>query len=314
MTTRFENAPASAQYLPDDLDFGLGTWAWGDRLVWGFGSDYGTDDVRAAFKAAIDAGVRLFDTAEVYGQGESERLLGQFMQALDVRPMIATKFAPLPWRLNRGQVVSALQASLKRLRLEQVDLYQVHFPTPLMPVETWAEGLADAVEQGLTRAVGVSNFNAEQTRRTADVLARRGISLASNQVEYSLIERKIERDETLKVCQELGVRVIAYSPIGMGLLTGKYTPANPPSGARAWQKRKALRQVGPLVTQLREIGEAHGKTPAQVAINWTICQGTLPIPGAKTVQQVESNVGARGWRLTEDELAALDEESRLAGF
>src|SRR5690606_14393284 len=102
----------------------------------------------------------------------------------------------------------------------------------------------------------------------------------------------------LKVYAELGVRVIAYSPIGMGLLTGKYTPDNPPSGTRGWQKRKALRQVGPLVALLREIGESHGKTPAQVAINWTVCQGTLPIPGAKTVKQVESNAGAVGWRLT----------------
>ena len=300
--------------LPEALDFGLGTWAWGDRLVWGFGGDYGADDVRAAFEAAVRAGVRLFDTAEIYGQGESERLLGQFMAELDVRPMIATKFAPLPWRLQRGQLVEALKASLKRLRLERVDLYQVHFPAPPMPVETWAEGLADAVEDGLTHAVGVSNFNAEQTERTAEVLGRRGIPLASNQVEYSLIERKIERDGTLNLCRALGVRVIAYSPLGMGLLTGKYTPDNPPAGARAWQKRKALRQVGPLVSLLREIGAAHGKTPAQIAINWTICQGTLPIPGAKTVKQVESNAGAVGWRLSDGELAALDEESRLAGF
>jgi len=300
--------------LPEALDFGLGTWAWGDKLVWGFGGDYGVDDVRAAFEAAVRTGVRLFDTAEIYGKGESERLLGQFMAELDVRPMIATKFAPLPWRLYRDQLVDALRGSLKRLRLSQVDLYQIHFPAPPMSIETWAEGLADAVEAGLTHAVGVSNFSAEQTQRTVDVLTRRGIPLASNQVEYSLIERKIERDDTLKVCRQLGVRVIAYSPLGMGLLTGKYTPDNPPSTIRAGQKHKALRQVGPLVSLLREIGEGHGKTPAQVAINWTVCQGTLPIPGAKTVQQVESNVGAVGWRLSADELAALDMESRLAGF
>jgi aryl-alcohol dehydrogenase-like predicted oxidoreductase len=303
----------TSQHLPEDLNFGLGTWAWGDKIVWGFGGDYGSDDVRDAFRAAIDAGIRLFDTAEIYGQGESERLLGQFMAEMNVRPMIATKFAPLPWRLNAGSLVDALRASLERLRVGSVDLYQVHFPAPPVSVETWADALADVVDMGLAKAVGVSNFNAEQTQRTYDVLARRGVALASNQVEYSLIERKIERDGTMKVCNDLGVRVIAYSPIGMGLLTGKYSASNPPSGARAWQKRKALRQVGPLVTLLREIGEAHGKTPAQVAINWTICQGTLPIPGAKTVRQVQSNAEARGWRLTADELAALDRESLLAG-
>lgn len=312
----FETHPttADATHLPDDLDFGLGTWAWGDTFVWGFGGDYNADDVRAAFRAAIDAGVRLFDTAEIYGQGESERLLGQFMAEMDVRPMIATKFAPLPFRWKRQHLTDALQASLKRLRLDTVDLYQVHFPAPFVSVETWAEGLADAIDMGLTRAVGVSNYSAEQTERAAEVLARRGYALASNQVEYSLLERKIERNETLKVCRELGVRVIAYSPLGMGLLTGKYSRAHPPSGTRAFQKRKALQQVGPLVTLMREIGERHGKTPAQVAINWTICQGTLPIPGAKNVRQVESNAGATGWRLTDDELAVLDEESRLAGF
>jgi aryl-alcohol dehydrogenase-like predicted oxidoreductase len=216
---------------------------------------------------------------------------------------------PHPWRINRSQLIDALRGSLARLGLPSVDLYQIHIPSKLAPPSHWADALADAVEMGLTATVGVSNYNADDLRRTYDILARRGIPLASNQVEYSLIKRNIESDGTLRACRELGVRVIAYSPIGMGLLTGKYTPSKPPSGARRMMVRGLIGRVQPLVSLLREIGEAHGKTPAQVAINWTICKGTLPIPGAKTAKNAAMNAASANWRLTDDDIAALDEES-----
>jgi aryl-alcohol dehydrogenase-like predicted oxidoreductase len=196
-----------------------------------------------------------------------------------------------------------------------VDLYQVHWPSPPMPVERWAEALADAVEAGLTRAVGVSNYNAEQLRAAHAVLAKRGIPLASNQVHYSLLHRAPERDGVLAACRELGVTLIAYSPLAKGVLTGKYTPEHPLPGLRGRLYNRRLAELQPLLTRLREIGAAHGgKTPAQVALNWLICQGTVPIPGAKNARQVESNLGALGWRLTPDEVAtltALSEEVQL---
>ena len=132
------------------------------------------------------------------------------------RPVVATKFAPLPWRLSRRRLLAALKASLERLRMSQVDLYQVHFPLPPLSVETWADGLADAVHGKLARAVGVSNYNVEQMRKAHAVLARRGMPLATNQVEYSLIERKPERSGLVEAAKELGVTLIAYSPLRQG--------------------------------------------------------------------------------------------------
>lgn len=296
--------------LPDAIEIGTGTWAWGDKLVWGFGKSYSDADVREAFDASIRARVTFFDTAELYGLGKSERLIGQFIRESGQRAYVATKFFPLPWRLTRGQLLSALRGSLKRLGLSQVDLYQIHWNTPLFPPEKAANALADALDAGLTRAAGVSNYNREQTSTAHNLLKQRGCPLASNQVEYSLINRKIERDGTMAACREHNVRIIAYSPLGMGLLTGKYTLENLPQGYRARQARQLLPKMTPLLDALRELGEAHGgKSPAQVSINWTICKGTLPIPGAKNAKQMEHNAGALGWRLTDAEVAHLDQVS-----
>jgi aryl-alcohol dehydrogenase-like predicted oxidoreductase len=297
--------------LLESIEIGTGTWQWGDKIVWGFGRGYDDSDARAAFDASLSKGICFFDTAEMYGFGQSERLVGQFMRDAQQPITVATKFMPLPWRLTRGSLRSALHRSLKRLDIQQVDLYQIHWPTPPIKVEARAEALADIVEAGLTRAVGVSNYSRGQMQRTCDVLAKRGIKLTSNQVEYNLLKRNAERSGLLARCQEIGIRLIAYSPLGMGLLTGKYTPDNLPPGIRRrnyYGQRVA--KVQPLIKLMREIGEAHGgKIPAQVALNWTICKGALPIPGAKNAQQVAQNAGARGWQLTDEEIARLDEAS-----
>ena len=291
---------------------GLGTWAWGDRIMWGYGNGYRDSDLEAAYRATVDADINFLDTAELYGFGQSEKLLARFTQA-DKRPVIlASKFMPLPWRLRKGQLISALRGSLKRLNASKLDLYQIHWPSPPVAVETWAEGLADTVEAGLTRAVGVSNYNADQMRRAHGVLAKRAIPLASNQVEYSLLDRSPERNGVFDACRELGITLIAYSPLAMGMLTGKYTPDNPPPFPRRRQYNGAyLARIQPLIGLMKQIGEAHGgKSPAQVALNWVICKGAIPIPGAKTVSQAQHNVGALGWRLTDAEVMALDDASR----
>jgi aryl-alcohol dehydrogenase-like predicted oxidoreductase len=290
---------------------GVGAWAWGDRMVWGFGRGYQEEDVRAAFETSLAAGINWFDTAEAYGQGRSERLLGSFLPSTSTPVVVATKFMPFPWRLSRGAFKQALRRSLKRLNLACVDLYQIHWPFPPVPVETWADALGDAVEAGLVRAVGVSNYNEGQMRRAYATLAKRGIPLASNQVEYNLINRKVESNGLLKVCQELGISLIAYSPLSQGVLTGKYTPEKPLPGLRGrLYSRALLEEVQPLIRQMREIGREHGsKTAVQVALNWVICKGALPIPGAKNARQAQENAGALGWRLSEAEVAALDESS-----
>lgn len=293
------------------FELGLGTWQWGDRFFWGYSRGYAETELKEAFDATVAAGITLFDTAEVYGQGQSEKFLARFIREARFqdgqKPYLATKFLPLPWRLTKGQFRRALQNSLRRLELEAVDLYQIHWPFPPVSIETWMEAMADAAEAGLVRAVGVSNYNLEQTRRAFAALQKRGLPLVSNQVPYSLLNRRNEHNGLLALCHALDVRFIAYSPLEQGLLTGKYTPQNPPPGIRSQRYRNLLARIQPLLTALRQIGEAHGgKTPAQVALNWCLCKGTLPIPGAKNAKQAAQNAGALGWRLTWEEVARLD--------
>lgn len=294
---------------------GTGLWAWGSRMTWGYGRGYTDSDLRTVFEIGVNRGIRFFDTAEIYGRGRSEKLLGEFIRAAQARGdvLIATKFFPYPWRLQPEAVTGALEKSLERLGVERVDLYQIHWPSPLMPIEAMANGLADAVEAGLTRAVGVSNFNRQQMQRAADVLDGRGVPLASNQVEYSLIHRAPEEEGLLALCREMDVTLIAYSPLGMGMLTGKYTPGRPPPGVRGRQYGPAfLRAIEPLVDTMRAIGERHGgRSPTQVALNWVIAKGAFPIPGAKNARQADDNAAAAGWALTGDEVAALDAASDL---
>ncbi len=300
--------PSKRNPIFQGVDMGIGTWAWGDRLLWGYGRGYTDVDLKEAFDACLQAGLCFFDTAEIYGQGRSEELLGQFTGQTTEKITLATKFMPYPWRLSRRSLLTALRKSLKRLNKPRVDLYQIHMPLPPITIETWMEALAEAVQNNLIAATGVSNYDRRQTQRAYDALAHQGIHLASNQVEFSLLNRRAEKSGLLSQCRELGMTVIAYSPLAMGLLTGKYTPDNPPQGLRNRRlNRKYLKDIQPLVAQLRKIGAAHdGKTPAQVALNWVICKGALPIPGVKNLQQVQQNAGALNWRLAEAEMVELE--------
>jgi len=292
---------------------GTGTWQWGDRNLWGYGSTYQEADVRGAFQASLEAGIRFFDTSERYWQGESERLLGKFIYTSGEKVVVATKYDPLRWRMWKNCMTKAERHSLKRLGLPMVDLYQIHWPTPPLSIKSMAEGLADIYEAGLTRAVGVSNYTEEQMRLTHEVLSKRGIPLASNQVNFSLLHRNVEKDGLLNACKELGVTLIAHSPLAEGVLTGKYTPENTPPGMRGnYYNNEQLAKVQTLIDLMRKTGQAHdGKSPTQVALNWLICKGALPIPGAKNAKQVKENAGASGWRLTAVEVYALDEASAV---
>jgi aryl-alcohol dehydrogenase-like predicted oxidoreductase len=289
---------------------GLGTWQWGDTSTWQYGVGYSQGDVEAAYRASRAAGVTFFDTAEIYGKGRSESMLGPLVRAEREAVVVATKFAPWPYRLASSTLGGALDASLKRLGLAQVDLYQVHWPWgSLIRIETLMNALADQVEAGKIRAVGVSNYTARQMRRAHAALAKRGIALASNQVQYSLLHRAPERNGVLAACRELDVRLIAYSPLAKGALTGKYHQGAQVGGMRKrfrFFSAAGLQASAPLIALLTEIGEARdGKTPAQVSLNWLIRQGALPIPGAKNATQASSNAGALGWDLTDAEFEQI---------
>jgi len=297
----------------DDIKMGLGTWSWGDKYYWGFGNGYSETDIQEAFNVSMDAGIRLIDTAEVYGLGRSEQFIGELIKQQNAKNVIiASKFMPFPWRLSRKSFIKALKKSLNRLGIPAIDLYQIHFPWPPVTVETWMEAMVDAYQRGLIKGVGVSNYDRSQTMRAGNILIREGIHLESNQVEYNLLNRKIEDNGLLAECISTGIKVIAYSPLAMGILTGKYTPEHQPSGMRGRRyNRKYLEKVKPLIDALIKIGNDHsGKTASQVALNWVICKGAIVIPGAKRASQAEQNAGALGWELIPDEVEKLDDISK----
>jgi aryl-alcohol dehydrogenase-like predicted oxidoreductase len=292
---------------------GVGTWAWGDKATWGMGgydTDLSEDTIRDAWQASVDGGATFFDTAEVYGDGESERIIGRLLAEDPERAakvQLATKFMPMPWKLNvKTALLDALKASLDRLGRESVELYQLHGPVSLRGKGALAEALAAAHSEGLVKAVGVSNYSAKETRSIHGELAKQGVALATNQIEFSLLRRVPETGGLFATCAELSVLPLAYSPIGQGRLTGKYSASNPPPGKRGFSDHP-MEKVDEVVAELRRIGDAHdGRTPSQVALRWIMAKGAVPIPGAKTRDQAEQNAGALGWDLTTDDLAALD--------
>jgi aryl-alcohol dehydrogenase-like predicted oxidoreductase len=291
---------------------GLGTWAWGDRATWGMGGyDAALTEasIRAAWVATLDAGVALVDTAEVYGKGESERIIGRLLaedpgRRRDV--VLATKFMPMPHRVPMARALrDALRASIERLGVDAVDLYQLHGPISLRSHGAMADALAAVHAEGLTRAVGVSNYSIGEMGSIHAQLAARGVPLAANQIEVSLLRRRPETTGLLAACRALGVVPLAYSPIGQGRLSGKYSAAAPPPGRRNFSAHP-MEQVDRVVAVVRRVGEAHEATPSQVALAWLIAKGCMPIPGAKNAEQARQNAGALVVALTDADIAALD--------
>jgi aryl-alcohol dehydrogenase-like predicted oxidoreductase len=292
---------------------GVGAMTWGHakglaRLhpaKIAYGGAHGVDEEHAAFEMSLAAGVSLFDTAAMYSGGASELRLGELARGTSA--IIATKF-PSAYVARADRLPRDLEASMARLG--RVDLYQHHFPSPLVSIPRLMERMADAVQSGTIKAVGVSNYSADQMRIAHAALARRGVPLASNQVEYSLLHREPEVNGVLDACRELGVTLIAYQPLAGGALTGKYTAGVRPTGLRRFMpyfRGRALETVPRVVGLLREIGERYGKTPAQVALRWLIeNESVLPIPGAKNGRQAADNAAALTFSLTADEIAALD--------
>ncbi len=299
---------------------GCGTWAWGNRLLWGYDESM-DDQLQAVFNLCVSNGVTLFDTGDSYGTGKlngrSEQLLGQFDREYlgpgKENICIATKLAAYPWRLTRKSMVSACKSSAKRLG-RNVNLVQMHWSTAnYFP---WQEavlldGLADLYEQGLVKGVGLSNYGPKRLKWVHKKFSDRGVPIATLQVQYSLLSTYPVTQLGLKdVCDELGIKLIAYSPLVLGLLTGKYSVKGPfPKGVRGLLFRQLLPGIQPLLDCLQEVARSRNKTLSQVAINWCISKGTIPIPGAKSVEQAKENMGALGWQLNSNEIAELDQSA-----
>lgn len=298
---------------------GCGTWAWGNRLLWNYQESM-DNQLQEVFNLCVSNGVTLFDTGDSYGtgklKGRSEILLGKFTQEYQginqAKICLATKLAPYPWRLTRKSMFDAGLASAKRLG-RNIDLVQMHWSTAnYLPWQEWQllDGLGDLYEQGLVKAVGLSNYGSKRLKKVHQRFKERGIPIKTLQVQYSLLSTYPLVELGLKeTCDELGIQLIAYSPLALGILTGKYTETNLPNGIRGWSCKQILPGARSLLQCLSAIAESRNKTMAQVAINWCICKGTIPIPGAKNPTQAKQNFGAMGWYLDDGEVMELDQEA-----
>ncbi len=271
----------------------------------------------AAVKAGLDGGINWFDTAELYGAGVSEASLAAALKAAgkkDQEVVVATKWWPL-LRTARN-IPRTIQDRIRFLDGYTIGLYMVHQPFSLSSPEAQMEAMADLVESGKIRSVGVSNFNADRMRRAYKTLQQRGLPLAVNQVRYSLLDRSIEKNGILDTAEELGITIIAYTPLASGLLSGKYHKDPELLNKKRWMWRlrlqRGIAKSRPLVMALEEIGLKYQATPAQVALNWVINSHgdtVVTIPGVTKAHQARENAGAMKFKLSADEMARLDELS-----
>ncbi len=295
-------------------------------MTFGMGLDEATS--RAILETYLDRGGNFIDTADVYGRGLSEERLGTFLEGRRHQVILATKVrgamgdGPMDRGLSRRHIFAAVDASLRRLRTDHIDLYQTHYWDRYTPIEETLDALNDLVRMGKVRYIGCSNVTGWQLAKAAGLSARHGwVQYVSLQPEYSLVCRDIER-ELVPACLDLGVGIIPYSPLAGGVLTGKYRPGEaPPPGSRGemavrtpmgaqWQARMNERTFA-IVETVQAIARETGRTASQVALRWVNQKPavTAAIIGASKPHQVEDNLGAVGWSLTEDQMRRLDEAS-----
>ena len=294
------SAPTLTTLGPTDINvsrIGTGTnrWTYGEN----------NKPVFQVYKSLLDKGANFFDTAEIYTGGKSERLLGSCIKRDGRQPIIASKYRPSTNRLTKRDFFEALDGSLKRLGVETLDLYYIHFPPTTQSIEDLMDYMAEAWTSEKIRAVAVSNFDAEQTRRSAAQLESHGLKLAANQVEYSLLNRETETNGVLEACKDLDASLVAYRPIGRGQLASMAITGSSPRAAPGSKEESKLETV------ILSIAEDHGGSVSQVAINWLLRRdnSVIPIPGATKVDHALENVGAFDWVMSEAEFNELDEAS-----
>lgn len=286
---------------------GLGCWQFGSK-DWGYGEQYAQETAIELVHCALDLGVTLIDTAEVYARGVSETIVGRALEGRRDEAFLATKVLPT-WP-TAGRVEEHGRLSALRLRVDAIDLYQVHWPNPVVPLSSQMEGMRRLQATGLVRNVGVSNFSAKRWAAAERYL---GAPVISNQVQYSLLYRKPDR-ANVPYAQANDRIVIAYSPLAKGLLGGRYDVDNLPRGAARRQDPlwlpENVERATPLIEAVRRIADAHDATPAQIALAWLIQnRNVVAIPGASSVDQLRRNVEAADLELKDGEVEELTAES-----
>ncbi|WP_408640729.1 aldo/keto reductase [Salipaludibacillus keqinensis] len=302
---------------------GLGCWQFskGQGFVGRFWPDMPQEDINDIVKMSLEGGINWFDTAEVYGKGQSEQALGEALTNLNVpedQALIADKW----WPLMRGSysITSTIDKRIEALNGRTIDLYQVHQPFSLSSVKAQMKAMAELIRNNKVRHVGVSNFNEYKMREAQQVLQDEGYFLASNQVKYSLLDRRIEKNGVLDAAKELGITIIAYSPLEQGILSGKFHK-NPElisniSGPRKYSslfKPSGLRKTKPLVELLEQMAEKYGVSETQIALNWLIHyhgNTVVAIPGASKKHHAKENIGALQFILSDEDMDAIEQASR----
>ena len=294
--------------FPPDVKLGIGTWAWGDRLLWDYGRDYDKEDLQSAFRRCLNDGILFFSTSPSFADGDSERILGEFNAQTPLDLLIATKYVPRIWHLRRMDFMNSLKQSLLRLGLTKIDIFEICPPVGWMTVPRLAESAAEALDLGLIDQVGLSGFDLHQLDTFNESLSRFGYSIACLETPFSLLERTIESNGLLDFCRSHNIQVIAQQPLAMGMLTGKYDIDSPATGSRRQMMlRYSVPRLDILLRTMNYIGlENNGKNPAQVALNWVMKKGIIPIPGIKTLSQAIENNLTPQWEMTEEQMNLLD--------
>ncbi|KAI1141197.1 NADP-dependent oxidoreductase domain-containing protein [Hypoxylon sp. FL0543] len=291
----------------------IGAWSWGDKATWHW-KDEDLPAVREAFKLLFDQGVNFIDTAEAYGNGRSEEIVGQLVAEVPRESVVVqTKWRGMPLAPNNllhpvDAPVKALKASLARLKLDYVDVYLVHGHIHAQSIPKVAKGLAECVRQGLSRAVGVANYDLADFVAMRKELARHDVPLATSQCEYNALRRRPELQGHVGAYRAMDVVFQAYSSLAQGRLTGKYTARNPPPATRRFSNYD-MESVEPTVRVLEGIARNRGKSVAAVALNYNISKGALPLVGIRNVEQAKQAIEALGWRLDREEVEMIDKHS-----
>ena len=286
---------------------GLGTWQFGSK-DWGYGDEYAHETAIALVHAALDLGVTLIDTAEIYALGVSETIVGRALEGRREEAFVATKMLPTWPTADRVEEHGRLSAL--RLCIDAIDLYQLHMPNPLVSLSSQMEGMRRLQDAAIIRNVGVSNFSAKRWAAAEEHLRR---PVLSNQVQYSLLHRRPDR-ANVPYAQAHDRIVIAYSPLAKGLLGGRYDAGNLPTGSARRQDPLCIpenvERATPLIGAVRRVAEAHDATPAQVALAWLIKHpNVVAIPGASSVDQLRRNVEAADLELDDSQIEELTAES-----
>lgn len=287
----------------------LGAWSWGAGAAGGdqvFGNHLFEEDLKPVFQKATECGLNLWDTAAVYGEGTSERILGNFVKDMNPRDVIlSTKFTPQIAGESPDAMQEMLEGSKKRLHTGAVDIYWIHNP---MDVERWTPDLIPLAKSGQIKTIGVSNHNLAEIKRVDEILAAEGLKISAVQNHFSLLHRSSERAGILDYCKANGITFYAYMVLEQGALTGRYSETNPfPAGTgRGDAYNPHLKELAALIDELKIIGTRFDASPAQIATAWAIAKGALPIIGVTKVEQVEEAATAAQIELTAEEVSRLE--------